>query len=147
MNASFSCLSGARLHGFMTGGCFLLLLFCFVFRDRFSLCNSPSCPSSCRPGWPRTHRDSAATAYRVLGLKACATTTRPMGGCFPYQNSSFPRGVGGAPVLNWKATSHRPCLGGPSSFSLFQGSRQHPESTEADLGPWMRAQESGGSHA
>ena len=30
--------------------------------------------SSCRPGWPRTHRDSSASASQVLGLKVCATT-------------------------------------------------------------------------
>ena len=32
--------------------------------------------SSCRPGWPRTHRDPTASASRVLGLKACATTAQ-----------------------------------------------------------------------
>ena len=37
-----------------------------------------ACPgtSSCRPGWPRTHRDPPAFASQVLGLKACATTAR-----------------------------------------------------------------------
>ncbi|XP_076427551.1 uridine-cytidine kinase-like 1 isoform X2 [Peromyscus maniculatus bairdii] len=30
------------------------------------------------PGWPRTHRDPPASASRVLGLKACATTARPV---------------------------------------------------------------------
>ena len=37
-----------------------------------------ACPgtSSCRPGWPRTHRDPPASASRVLGLKACATTAQ-----------------------------------------------------------------------
>ena len=29
--------------------------------------------SSCRPGWPRTHRDPLASASRVLGLKSCTT--------------------------------------------------------------------------
>ena len=49
----------------------------FFFQDRVSLCNSPDCPgtSSCRPGWPRTHRDSPASAFRALGLKVWATTS------------------------------------------------------------------------
>ena len=49
-----------------------------VFWDRVSLCNSPSFPgtSSCRPGWPQTHRDLPASASWVLGLKMCATTTQ-----------------------------------------------------------------------
>jgi hypothetical protein len=58
---------------------FFLLLFSFfllVFRDRVSLC---------RPGCPGTHfvdqaglklRNSPASASRVLGLKACATTAQ-----------------------------------------------------------------------
>jgi hypothetical protein len=51
------------------------VLFCFsVFRDRVSLCS---------PGYPGTHfvdqaglklRNLPASAFRVLGLKACATT-------------------------------------------------------------------------
>jgi hypothetical protein len=57
--------------------CFVLfcfVLFCFVFRDRVSLCS---------PGCPGTHfvdqaglelRNPPASASRVLGLKACATT-------------------------------------------------------------------------
>jgi hypothetical protein len=52
----------------------LLLLFCFVFRDRVSLCSL---------GCPGTHsvdqaglelRNPPASAAQVLGLKACATT-------------------------------------------------------------------------
>jgi hypothetical protein len=49
-------------------------LFCFVFRDRVSLCS---------PGCPGTHsvdqaglelRNSPVSASQVLGLKACTTT-------------------------------------------------------------------------
>jgi hypothetical protein len=29
----------------------------------------------CRPGWPQTHRDLPASAFQVLRLKVCATTT------------------------------------------------------------------------
>jgi hypothetical protein len=56
--------------------CFVFFLFCFVFRDRFSLCS---------PGCPGTHfvdqvglelRNPLASASQVLGLKACATTVR-----------------------------------------------------------------------
>jgi hypothetical protein len=52
----------------------LFVLFCFVFGDRVSLCS---------PGCPGTHfvdqaglelRNPPASASRVLGLKACATT-------------------------------------------------------------------------
>ena len=55
----------------------LLVLFCFVFQDRVSLC-SPDCPG--------THfvdqaglelRNPPASASQVLGLKACATTPGP----------------------------------------------------------------------
>ena len=64
--------------------CDLVFLFLFsfffvlIFRDRVSLC-SPSCPG--------THfvdqaglelRNLPASASQVLGLKACATTTRPV---------------------------------------------------------------------
>jgi hypothetical protein len=53
---------------------FVFVLFCFVFRDRVSLCS---------PGCPGTHsvdqaglelRNLPASASQVLGLKACATT-------------------------------------------------------------------------
>jgi hypothetical protein len=52
---------------------FACLLFCFVFRDRVSLCS---------PGCPGTHsldhvglelRNPLASASQVLGLKSCAT--------------------------------------------------------------------------
>jgi hypothetical protein len=56
---------------------YLICLFvCFVFRDRVSLCS---------PSYPGTHfvdqaglklRNPPASASQVLGLKACATTTR-----------------------------------------------------------------------
>ena len=59
--------------------CFVLffIYFLLVFETGF-LCSFGACPrtSSCRPGWPRTRRDTPASASRVLGLKACATTTR-----------------------------------------------------------------------
>jgi hypothetical protein len=53
----------------------LLLLFCFVFQDRISLCS---------PGCPETHsvdqagldlRNPPASASQVLGLKACTTSS------------------------------------------------------------------------
>jgi hypothetical protein len=53
---------------------FFLFFFFLVFRDRVSLCS---------PGYPGTHsvdqvglelRNPPASASRVLGLKACATT-------------------------------------------------------------------------
>jgi hypothetical protein len=52
----------------------VVLFVCFCFRDRVSLCS---------PGYPGTHfvdqaglelRNPPASASRVLGLKACATT-------------------------------------------------------------------------
>jgi hypothetical protein len=57
-------------------GFFCSVLFCFVFRDRVSLCS---------PGCPGTHfadqaglelRNPPASASQVLGLKVCTTTTR-----------------------------------------------------------------------
>ena len=69
--------------------CFLLLLLLLLFvclRQGFR--KNPrsfgACPgtSSCRPGWPKTHRDLPASVSRVLGLKACATTARPV--CVVY---------------------------------------------------------------
>jgi hypothetical protein len=64
-----------------------------VFRDRVSLCS---------PGCPGTHfvdqaglelRNLPASASQVLGLKACATTARPVassyGGIFPIEISIF----------------------------------------------------------
>ncbi|EDL88419.1 rCG61286, isoform CRA_a [Rattus norvegicus] len=38
--------------------------------------------SLCRPGWLLTHRDTPASASRVLGLKACTTTTMPSNNIF-----------------------------------------------------------------
>ena len=51
------------------------LSFSFLFFLSFFL-SFFFCPgtSSCRPGWPRTHRDPPASAFRVLGLKVCTTT-------------------------------------------------------------------------
>ena len=55
---------------YLCAGClYLLPVFYFLFQDRASLCNS-----LCRPGWPRTHRDLAASASRVLRLKVCTST-------------------------------------------------------------------------
>ena len=40
------------------------------FLFSFGICTGSS---SCRPGWPQT---PPASAFQVLGLKACATTAR-----------------------------------------------------------------------
>jgi hypothetical protein len=57
--------------------CWVFALFGFVFQDRGDLCS---------PGCPGTHsvdqaglelRNLPASASRVLGLKACATTALP----------------------------------------------------------------------
>ena len=55
---------------------FLFVLFCF-YEKRF-LCSLGAWPgtSSCRPGWPQTHRDLFGSTSQVLGLKACTTTAR-----------------------------------------------------------------------
>ena len=49
--------------------------FLLVFETGF-LCVFEGCSgtSSCRPGWPQTHRDSPASASQVLVLTVCATT-------------------------------------------------------------------------
>ena len=54
-----------------------IYLFIWFFETGF-LYGFGGCPgtSSCRPGWSGTHRDPPASASRVLGLKACATTAR-----------------------------------------------------------------------
>ena len=53
--------------------------FSIFFPKTGFLCSFGSCPvtSSCKPGWPWTHRDPPASASRMLGLKACATTVQP----------------------------------------------------------------------
>jgi hypothetical protein len=65
------------LPGFV--GYFFFFVFLFFFRDRVSLYS---------PGCPRTHfvdqaglelRNPTASAFQVLGLKACATTARLVG--------------------------------------------------------------------
>ena len=58
--------------------CLFDWLFCFLFFKTEFLCSFEVCPgtSSCRPGWSWTHRDLPTSASRVLGLKACATTTQ-----------------------------------------------------------------------
>ena len=53
-----------------------LFNFClFVFENRLFVCVQSwlSWNSLCRPGWPLTHRDLLASAFQVLGLKACTT--------------------------------------------------------------------------
>jgi hypothetical protein len=53
------------------------LLVCFAFRDRVSLC-SPSCPGTHSVDQAGLQlRNLPASASRVLGSKACATTPGP----------------------------------------------------------------------
>ena len=54
--------------------------------------NSSDSPgiSSCRPGWPRTHRDRPAPASQVVGLKAC-TTTAQLEKFLDYSHSPAPK--------------------------------------------------------
>jgi hypothetical protein len=61
---------------------YFVCLFCFVFRDRVSLCS---------PGCPGTHsvdqaglklRNPPASASQMLGLEACATTSTAFGTFF-----------------------------------------------------------------
>jgi hypothetical protein len=55
----------------------LKIIFFLVFRDRVSLC-SPGCPGThCVDQAGLELRNPPASASRVLGLKACATTARP----------------------------------------------------------------------
>ena len=61
--------------------CLFLFFVCFCFILFFEtgfLCSFGACPgtSSCRPGWPRTHRDLPASASLVLGVKKCITTAQ-----------------------------------------------------------------------
>ncbi|CAO2636982.1 hypothetical protein LEMLEM_LOCUS23756 [Lemmus lemmus] len=61
-----------------TGHFYLWVIIIIGFsRQGFSVASPGT--SSCRPGWPRTHRDPPAYASRVLGLKVCTTTTWPCG--------------------------------------------------------------------
>ena len=59
--------AGNRPNSSGKAACVLLLLF---FKIEFfrSFCACPG-TSSCRPGWPQTHRDPLASASRVPGLK------------------------------------------------------------------------------
>ena len=52
-------------------------VFVFCFFEAGFIYSCGTCPgtSSCRPGWPQTHRNLPASASCVLGLKACSTTT------------------------------------------------------------------------
>jgi hypothetical protein len=55
---------------------FFYLLFCFVFRDRVSLC-SPGCPGTHSVNQAGLElRNLPASASQVLGLMAWATTAR-----------------------------------------------------------------------
>jgi hypothetical protein len=51
-----------------------IYLFIFVLL-RQGLSTEPwlSWNSLCSPGWPQSHRDPSASAFQMLGLKACAT--------------------------------------------------------------------------
>ena len=61
-------------YDFLLGLTFCLFVWFGFFETGFH-CIFKAFPrtSSCRPGWPRIHRDLPASASRVLGLKACAT--------------------------------------------------------------------------
>jgi hypothetical protein len=62
----------------------LVVLFCFVFRDRVSL-YSPGCPGTHFVDWASLEfRNSPASASPVLGSKACTTTP---GGRFVFKTS------------------------------------------------------------
>jgi hypothetical protein len=73
---------------------FVCLFVClFVFRDRVSLCS---------PGCPGTHfvdqaglelRNPPASASRVLGLKACATTPGPPNFFFKDKDNQEPKPI------------------------------------------------------
>jgi hypothetical protein len=56
-----------------------------------------SCSSLCRPGWSQNHRDPPLSAFLVLGLKMCATTTqlRKEGTNFKESKEKNIRGFGG----------------------------------------------------
>jgi hypothetical protein len=53
--------------------CLFVCLFCFVFRDRVSLC-SPGCPGTYSVDQAGLKlRNSPASPSQVLGLKVCTT--------------------------------------------------------------------------
>jgi hypothetical protein len=54
---------------------FCFVLFCFVETGFLCVSLADLKLSLCRPGWPRTHRDSPASASRVLELKVYAAMT------------------------------------------------------------------------
>jgi hypothetical protein len=69
-NVSFSPVLFVCLIDFGFGVLFwFFVLFCFVFRDRVSLC-IPGCPGThfCRPGWPQTQK-SACLCLLSAGIK------------------------------------------------------------------------------
>jgi hypothetical protein len=77
---------------------FYLFIFIFYFRDR----------ALCSPGYPGTHsvdqaglelRNLPASAFQVLGLKACATADRPS--LFILSASHPPRLFPASPTLLW----------------------------------------------
>jgi hypothetical protein len=57
---------------------FFFFLFCFVFRDRVSLC-SPGCPEAHSVDQAGLKlRNPSASVSQVLGLKACTTTAQKL---------------------------------------------------------------------
>ena len=56
----------------------------FFFQDKL-LCSFGACSgtSSCKPGWPQTHRDPPVSAFQVLELKVCSSTTQ-LGGVVAF---------------------------------------------------------------
>jgi hypothetical protein len=63
---------------------FFVLFVCLFFRDRVFLC-SPGCPGTHSVNQAGLElRNPPASVYRVLGLKACATTARLPGNFFNF---------------------------------------------------------------
>jgi hypothetical protein len=59
-------------------------------RKGFSVSVLLSWNSLWRPGWPQTHqRPLPVSAFRVLRLKACATTARQLGHCERQKGKEF----------------------------------------------------------
>jgi hypothetical protein len=74
---------------------FCFVLFCFVFRDRVSLCN-PGCPEThSRPGWSRTHKP-ACLCLLSAGIKGMCHHSLALF-CFSRQGFSL------KPCLSWNS--------------------------------------------